>query len=406
MGSVLIIVSLMAKDANDLKFVPNSYCCGVPAVFHTCCGVPEYQEATQKYRQFVKDQFLKDNGQTKYSEIREKSGIKRFRELGGLWIGDHKSYSNSYSKMKTKKYGRAMDQPVPEGYKEIVKLNNDTYEERTVQFYHERGEIDYFFDPEYLFLLNVELNCDETFFIVKNQPETSQMFMIGVQLFNGDNTKTHCQPLVYCFLPDKKTQTYTQIREDIGFLMMQLTNTALAPTIIHMDNEVAGMAAVRSVFPNDHIRTCIWHIRQNLKKKLETLGIGLKNIKKPKYIIDTFDEINGVMYLDLRDEFKLHSVREYLEAIIENEHGFMPDNPIAADKFIEFIRYNLGQWFNRNNVHFLGNNSNYRLNISGGNPILTNNGFECLNFALNQYFKSGGYISNTCAVQGLHNFYC
>ena len=73
---------------------------------HTCNGVPEYQEASHKYRQFGKDQFLKDNGQTKYSDIREKSGIKRFREHGGLWIGDHKSYS--YSKMKTKNFGRAI----------------------------------------------------------------------------------------------------------------------------------------------------------------------------------------------------------------------------------------------------------------------------------------------------------
>ena len=112
-----------------------------------------------------------------------------------------------------------------------------------------------------------------------------------------------------------------------------------------------------------------------------------------------------MMYLDLANEFCLTSVREYLHALIENAHFVMPDNAVDADKWIEFIQYNLGQWFHPNNVHFLGKNSNYWTDILGGNPILTNNGSEALNSALNKEFPSGGYISKATAVKGLHEFF-
>ena len=73
------------------------------------------------------------------------------------------------SKGKRVKYGPAQYQPIPVEFKEYIKLNPDTDKEVAVQFYHERNERDYFFDPELLHLLSGELNADGTFFIAKNQ---------------------------------------------------------------------------------------------------------------------------------------------------------------------------------------------------------------------------------------------
>ena len=49
------------------------------------------------------------------------------------------------------------------------------------------------------------------------------------------------------------------------------------------------MAAVHQLFPDALVR--IWHIRENQKKKLKSLGLGLQNQKTPKYIVDKFEEL-------------------------------------------------------------------------------------------------------------------
>lgn len=50
---------------------------------HTCCGVPYYHEAGNKFRQFVKDEA--QNGETNYKTILEKRGVKRsMRQMRGL----------------------------------------------------------------------------------------------------------------------------------------------------------------------------------------------------------------------------------------------------------------------------------------------------------------------------------
>ena len=56
---------------------------------HTCCGVPYYREAGNKFRQYVKDEVQK--GQTNYKAILQHSGVKRsMRQMRGLYLGDGK----------------------------------------------------------------------------------------------------------------------------------------------------------------------------------------------------------------------------------------------------------------------------------------------------------------------------
>ena len=65
--------------------------------------------------------------------------------------------------------------------------------------------------------------------------------------------------------------------------------TVLNPTILHKDSEQASMAGVHRLFSDALVR--IWHIRENQKKKLKSLGLGLQNQKTPKYIVDKFEEL-------------------------------------------------------------------------------------------------------------------
>ena len=112
-----------------------------------------------------------------------------------------------------------------------------------------------------------------------------------------------------------------------------------------------------------------------------------------------------MMYLDLSDDLQLSTCREYMFAMIDTVHVGLPNNPTSADQFVEFLQYNLGQWFNPNSVHFQGEDSNYWTDIFGCNRIFTNNGSESMNSALNHLFPSGGYISKATAVKDLHRFF-
>ena len=102
---------------------------------------------------------------------------------------------------------------------------------------------------------------------------------------------------------------------------------------------------------------------------------------------------------------QLSTCRKYMFAMIDTVHVGVPNNLTSADQFVEFLQYNLGQWFNPNSVHFQGEDSNYWTDIFGCNRIFTNNGSESMNSALNHLFPSGGYISKATAVKGLQRFF-
>jgi transposase-like protein len=64
---------------------------------------------------------------------------------------------------------------------------------------------------------------------------------------------------------------------------------------VHSDNGAGILNVVKTLFPDSTILTCIFHMKNNFKKKL--IILGLKNRSALNYYLDT---INGLLYCDLK----------------------------------------------------------------------------------------------------------
>ena len=76
-------------------------------------------------------------------------------------------------------------------------------------FMHEKS-FTFFFLDEFLPLLNTVISCDGTFSCVKNVDGIYQIYIISTQLYDANHTKTHLQPILMVFLPDKKQPRMTK----------------------------------------------------------------------------------------------------------------------------------------------------------------------------------------------------
>lgn len=75
--------------------------------------------------------------------------------------------------------------------------------------------------------------------------------------------------LIFCFLPNKKTETYIKMFTAIR----RLTKGRLNPNTLILDFEKPAHNAATSVFPNIIIRCCRFHLGQNWFKKIVDLGL-------------------------------------------------------------------------------------------------------------------------------------
>ena len=70
-------------------------------------------------------------------------------------------------------------------------------------------------------------------------------------------------PIFYCLLPNKTENTHRRT-----FTLIRTIWPTLNPDSISVDFELAIHNAIRTVFPESHIRGCFFHLFQNLKKHL------------------------------------------------------------------------------------------------------------------------------------------
>ena len=133
-------------------------------------------------------------------------------------LGDHNRYQRIIQRTRKFSYGGA----VPEEYTKMNKFNHETFSLISETCMH-RKTYDYFYLPEFVTYLNNVISADGTFSCVKNISRVYQVYIISTQLYKDDRSKTHLQPLMLIFLPNKKTETYLKMWAEIKEFLSEIT---------------------------------------------------------------------------------------------------------------------------------------------------------------------------------------
>ena len=176
---------------------------------HTCQGSSISEISTLQMMNFVKQKI--NDGVTNLESINQLAGIKRkFGDFGAQVLGDVDRYQRIIQKRRKIETGGA----VPLEFTKMNTFNQETFSLISENFMHQKT-FTYFFLDEFLPLLNTVISTDGTFSCVKNIAGIYQIYIISTQLYNEDNCKTHLQPILMVFLPDKKTATYNTMWSEI-----------------------------------------------------------------------------------------------------------------------------------------------------------------------------------------------
>lgn len=75
-------------------------------------------------------------------------------------------------------------------------------------------------------------------------------------------------PVLYALLPNKEAGTYLRMFEAVKEMWPELN-----PSSISIDFEQGAIGAVRSTFPDSEIHGCLFHLTENMRKKLAENGL-------------------------------------------------------------------------------------------------------------------------------------
>ena len=281
---------------------------------HTCQGSSVSEVTTRQMMNFVKKKV--DERITSLKSINELSGIKRkYGDYGAQLLGDVDRYQRIIQKKRKIDYGGA----VPLEFTTMKTFNHDSFSLISENFMHQKTYT-YFFLKEFLPLLNTVISCDGTFSCVKNVDGIYQIYIISTQLYDENHTKTHLQPLLMVFLPDKKTATYDKMWTEIKDFFHESTGQNLAPQRLHCDNESAVINTVNTHFPETEIVSCLFHLKNNFLSRLDK--IGLKN--RSKELVELFTTINGLLFLNLRCNIQFSMAQTFINQIIADIDFLLP----------------------------------------------------------------------------------
>ena len=370
-------------------FLPNP-----GAQEHCCGGVTLSDISGLQMMSFVKNKLK--TGITDLKQIKQMTGLKeKFADYGAQMLGDQNRYQRIIQRTRKFADGGA----VPEEYTKMKKFDQENFTLISENFMHTKT-FDYFYLPEFIPYLNSVISSDGTFSCIKNIQGIYQVYIISTQLYNEDKSKTHLQPIILVFLPNKKTETYNTMWAEMKEIFFEITGQILSPNRIHIDNESAVISSIKTNFPSTKIITCIFHIKNNFNKKMN--DIGLKN--RSKEVDALFKTINGILYLDLSCEFQYSMVVNFMNNIL-NDLTFIVPNELERVKFKKFLDYINNTYLTKNHHFFLGSISNFQEELLGDwFPQLSNNVSESLNAVLNTIFKRG-FITKAACVEGIHTFY-
>lgn len=75
-------------------------------------------------------------------------------------------------------------------------------------------------------------------------------------------------PVLYILTPDKSQETYEFVLRKVKEIW-----PCFSPLFVSIDYELGMINAVKNVLPNSSIWGCIFHLFQNLKKKINKSGL-------------------------------------------------------------------------------------------------------------------------------------
>ena len=136
-----------------------------------------------------------------------------------------------------------------------------------------------------------------------------------------------------------------------------------------------------------------------MKKKLIVLGLKNRSAKLNYYL----DTINGLLYCNLNCPVQLELSLNILNNFFSSSDFFLSTS--ESPKFQEFLIYIKTTYFTVGKVHFLGQVSNFHIDLlTEVTPQLTNNPCESLNSVLQNKYNLG-HINYATMVSGIHAFF-
>lgn len=171
-----------------------------------------------------------------------------------------------------------------------------------------------------------------------------QLFTIH-GLFNG-----HYIPLVFCLLPDKRSETYEKLFKTLSTEIFKRYSVTFIPPEVFVDFEKSIHVAVRATWPTTKISGCRFHLHQSLFRKIQSLGLTNefknKDSEVGRWLQNTFgltylnpDDVGDCFALDLYAEKPVHAVIDkyadyLLETYIEDDAPFPPSIYVGYCYFI------------------------------------------------------------------------
>lgn len=368
---------------------------------HTCQEIKFSGICQNQFRAFVKKKHAE--GFNKFKDIRRVSNLdKELAEAYSSLVGDEDKYGRILTRNKKFLGVVGFGEGFPVQFSEIKVWDAVTGIFENQKFYHRRTEdsFDCFFIPKYLSYMNSKISCDGTFHECKDINGVYQLYCFNVQLYDHENKKTHVQPICVFLLPNKREVTYLKMWRELSEYFYEFVGVALNPPVIHCDNEAKLISSAKIYFPNVTITTCIYHIFANFRKKLDKVGLK----ERTKTIKNCFLTIQGMIFLDFSNTWVLAWAKELISAMDDTVVRFVA-NPSHQNKWKEFTKYLLKNWFNPANINFIGSHSNYHKELLyNETPQMTNNPAESLNRVLKSNYDAGR-ISRSDLAEGLHNFF-
>ena len=75
-------------------------------------------------------------------------------------------------------------------------------------------------------------------------------------------------PCFYCLLLNKTQETYRRLWTELKTII-----PTGDPSLVMMDFEKAAINAVQDVYPDANIQGCLYHLSQNIYRKVQSLGL-------------------------------------------------------------------------------------------------------------------------------------
>lgn len=150
----------------------------------------------------------------------------------------------------------------------------------------------------------------------------------------------------YCFLPDKSKETYLRMFNLLIDKSNLLCKTPFNPPAISCDFESGLISAIKQKFPNCEIRGCLFHLNQNVFRKIQSLGLLTfynndefeKSIRRlnalPLLPIYKIDNAFDLLCHDILDNFENAAEIEKINALLSYyyETYIKEDSPFAIPK--------------------------------------------------------------------------